>query len=114
MEKLTINDESTAKHIWHDILQNSMKPFGWKFEFNSVSTIPNGTSFKVNANYVVGMIKIQQKENNAFDVTITPDNFGDLLYEDVTAEDLVSVIDRVLTQGIFADNRESTEYRIAV
>lgn len=106
-------DEDVAKHIWHDILQCSMKPFGWGFEFNSVKTIPNGTSFRVNTAYIIGKVEIQQK-GECYTVSINPDNYGGLLiYEDISADNLVSTIDRVVREGIIVDNRKPQKTPIA-
>lgn len=113
MENQDRINENIAKHIWHDILQNSMKPFGWCFEFNTVKAILNGTSFRVNTDYVVGVVEIQQT-GNCYTVTIRPDNYGgSLIYEDITSDKLVSQIDGVLREGIIVDNRESHKEHFA-
>lgn len=106
-------DENVAIHIWHDILQRSAKPLGWKFEFNSVKTIQNGTSFRVNTNFIIGLVEIHQT-GECYSVTIKPDNYKDsLIYENINADNLVSQIDRVVREGIIVDNRKPKKNPIA-
>lgn len=109
------NDEKIAKMIWHDILQCSMKPLGWGFDPRTIQTIENGTTFRVNAPFLRGWVKIQQETDGHFKVGIKPDTFGsELTYDSVSSDKLISTIDRVLSQGIIVDNRKPTECRIAV
>lgn len=108
-------DEKIAQMLWRDILQLSLKPFAWHFEFNSIQTITRGTKFRVAAKFITGWVEIQQEHENLFAVNINPDNYnGKLTYESVSSQNLVSVIDRVLTEGVLCDNSNSQEYRIAV
>lgn len=113
MERQDTINECVAKHIWNDILQCSMKPFAWRFEFKSVKAIENGTSFRVNANFIIGLVEIRQT-GSCYTITIKPDNYGgSLIYEDITADNLVSTIDRVVREGIIVDNTQSQKNPIA-
>lgn len=108
-------NEKIAKHIWHDILQNSMKPFKWGFEFRTVKTIDNGTAFRVSTKFITGWVEIQQTDGDVYDVTIKPDLLGGgLHYEGLTSDKLVLQIDRVLSEGILSDNTDSQNYKVAV
>lgn len=112
--QMTIN-ENVAKHIWHDILQCSRIPLKWCFDLNSIQVIENGTTFRVNAPFVRGWVKIQQESDGHFKVGIKPDTFGsELTYKSVSSDKLISLIDRVLSQGILTENIEPMEYRVAV
>lgn len=112
--QMTIN-ENVAKHIWHDILQCSRIPLKWCFDMRTVQVIENGTTFRVNAPFVRGWVKIQQETDGHFKVSIKPDTFGsELTYESVSSEKLISTIDRVLSQGILTENTEPQSYRVAV
>lgn len=110
------NNENIAKHIWHDILQCSMKPFKWGFEFRSVKTIDNGTAFRVSTKFISGWVEIQQKnDDDVYDVTVRPDFLeGGLHYEGITSDKLVLQIDRILQEGILSDNTDSQNYKVAV
>lgn len=108
-------NELIAKTIWHDILQCSRIPLKWCFDINNILTIENGTSFRVNAPFVRGWVKIQQETDGHFKVSIKPDTFGsELTYESVSSEKLIPTIDRVLSQGILTENTEPHNYRVAV
>lgn len=108
--------EKIAKHIWHDILQNSKKPFKWGFEFRTVKTIDNGTAFRVNTKFMTGWVEIQQKnDDDVYDVRIKPDFLeGGLRYEGITSDKLVLQIDRVISEGILSDNTDSHDLKVAV
>ena len=109
-------NEIIAKHIWHDILQCSMKPFTWGFEFRTVKTIDNGTAFRVSTKFITGWVEIQQPtDDDAYDVTIKPDLLGGgLHYEGLTSNKLVLQIDRILSEGILSDITDSQNYQVAV
>ncbi len=108
-------NESIAKYIWHDILQNSQSPLRWRFDVSSIRVIENGTTFRVNSPFVRGWVRIQQESDGSFKVGIKPDTFGsELTYQSVTQEKLISTIDRVLSQGILTENTEPTELMVAV
>ena len=112
--QMTIN-ENVARYIWHDILQCSRTPLKWGFDIRTVQVIENGTTFRVNAPFVRGWVKIQQETDGHFKVSIKPDTFGsELTYESVSSEKLISTIDRVLSQGILTENTEPQSYRVAV
>lgn len=112
--QMTIN-ENVAKYIWHDILQCSRTPLKWGFDIRTVQVIENGTTFRVNAPFVRGWVKIQQETDGHFKVGIKPDTFGsELTYESVSSEKLIPTIDRVLSQGILTENTEPHNYRVAV
>lgn len=107
-------NETIAQHIWHDILQNSRKPWKWGFEFRTVKTIDNGTAFRVRTKFIIGWVEIQQN-NDVYDITIKPDFMeGGLSYNGITSDNLVYQIDCVLTEGILSDNTNFLEYRTAV
>lgn len=108
---MTTEDQKLADYIWNDVLQKSVKPFLWHFDYGTVRTIHHGTSFRVVADYVTGLVKIRVREDGNFSVGIIPDGFpNELTYEGLTCENLVYTIDRVLTKGIFIDNTESRGY----
>lgn len=108
-------NEKIAKHIWHDILQCSTKPFTWGFEFRTVKTINNGTAFRVNTKFISGWVEIQQTDDDVYDVTVRPDFLeGGLHYEGITSDKLVLQIDRILQEGILSENTESQNYKVAV
>ena len=94
-------NQSIAKKVWHDYLQCSTKPFSWGLDFRSVTAIENGTAFHVNGN-VCGWIKIQQTNNNRYDITITPDNSTEskVVYYHVFCEDIVSLINANVMYGL--------------
>ena len=103
-----------AKQIWH-ILQCSIKPMGLFFEPGSIKVIPNGTSFRVNTIFIVGLVEITKLSLDSYTVSIQPDNYGSpLIYKDITSDNLVNQIDQVVKEGILVDNRKSIEYRRAV
>lgn len=115
MQEQQQQNEEVARHIWNDIIQHSSKPFRWGLEFRTVKTIPHGTSFRVSTDYIVGRVDITQEQQDCYTVNIKPDNFGgSLLYKYITSENLVSQIDRILTEGIIVENLEPQEYRTAV
>lgn len=103
-----------AKQIWH-LLQCSMKPMGWFFEPASIKVIPNGTSFRVNTIFIVGLVEITKPSSDGYRISIKPDNYGSpLIYDNISSDNLVQQIDQVVKEGILVDNRRSMEYRHAV
>lgn len=44
MDKEKYN-ERICRVIWHDALQNSIKPFSWSIDFRSIKVIDDGTEF---------------------------------------------------------------------
>jgi hypothetical protein len=89
-------NQSIAKKVWHDYLQCSTKPFSWGLEFKSVTAIENGTTFHLNGK-VCGWIKIQQTNNNRYDITITPDNSteNEIVYYHVSCEEKFGLTQKV-------------------
>lgn len=108
-------NESVAKHIWHDILQCSFIPFSWNFEVKSIKTELNGTSFRVNTKLVIGWVKIEMDiTTKNFTVTIQPDNYkGPIVFEHVLPQELVSKINRVLKKGETVENNKSDGRKVA-
>ena len=90
-------EEQTARIIWHDALQNSIKPLTWGIRFGSVKTSKSGTSFHVDK--IRGVVSIEcQKGIPLYRVNIKPDDSKKpIVYENVKLENLVHTIDQVLT-----------------
>ena len=90
-------DEQSARIIWHDALQNSIKPLTWGIRFGSVKAIKNGTSFHVEK--IRGVVSIEcHKGIPLYRVNIKPDDSKKpIVYENVKLENLVHTIDQVLT-----------------
>lgn len=90
--------------IWSDILQHSALPLTWGFKYSSVKKSTGGTTFRVNTDFIVGMVEIQQT-NDCYTVTIKPDNLvGGFVYQEVSPENLVSLINGVIKEGVLSDN----------
>ena len=92
-------DEQTAKTIWHDALQNSTKPLTWGICFKSIKAISNGTSFHVDKmKSVISIICLSGLQ--LYRVVILPDNSKkSIVYENVKLENIVPVIDQVITHA---------------
>lgn len=93
-------NSNIAKIIWHDAFQRSPKPFGWGLDLRNIRVIENGTAFHVQGK-VKGWIKVQLKDNH-YNVVITPDEDpgSEVLYEFVSLDNLVSLVDANVRYGI--------------
>lgn len=94
-------NEKIAKVIWHDALQKSFLPFGWGLDFDSLRVIENGTAFHVQGK-IKGWVNIQLSQSHFYKVTIIPDGekANEVLYEYVSLDKLVSLIDANMEYGI--------------
>lgn len=84
-----------AKFIWSNALQKSTKILTLGIDFNTVSTIDNGTEFYCLGRKMHGTIRIQHQDwSNEFRITITPDDVSEkpIVTENVMLQDLVFVI----------------------
>ena len=109
-----MNNEEVAKHIWHDILQNSKIPWTWGLEFSTVKTIKCGTAFYVRAT-ISGWVKIQQDVKGSFNIGFKPDGFGSYLtFDNLNSQEVISTIDRIVKEGVLLENIEPKEYKVAV
>ena len=74
MDKEKFN-ERICRIIWHDALQNSIKPFLWSIDFRSIKVIDNGTEFMFQNHKKTGKVIIQHSERTElFNVTVIHDN----------------------------------------
>lgn len=112
------DDENIAKVIWHDALQNSMKPFSWGLDFSSVKVIEKGTAFYlfksqcwIEVHYVSNM--------KLYRITLKPDNRkSEVVYDCVPLEKIVNVIDDTVSYGLasydFICSKYGLIYKVAV
>ncbi|MBM6782701.1 hypothetical protein [Bacteroides mediterraneensis] len=99
MDKEKFN-ERICRIIWHDALQNSIKPFLWSIDFRSIKVIDNGTEFMFQNHKKTGKVIIQYSERTGlFNVTIihANDERNPVIIENVYIDMLVSVIDENLS-----------------
>lgn len=92
--------ERICRIIWHDALQNSIKPFLWSIDFRSIKVIDNGTEFMFQNHKKTGKVIIQYSERTGlFNVTIihANDERNPVIIENVYIDMLVSVIDEILS-----------------
>lgn len=92
--------ERICRIIWHDALQQSIKPLSWGIDFSSIKVIDNGTDFMFQNHKITGKIKIQHSERTGlFNVTVIHDNNerNPVIIENVYIDMLVSVIDENLS-----------------
>lgn len=99
MDKEKFN-ERICRIIWHDALQNSIKPFLWSIDFRSIKVIDNGTEFMFQNHKKTGKVIIQYSERTGlFNVTIihANDERNPVIIENVYIDMLVYVIDENLS-----------------
>lgn len=114
MDKEKFN-ERICRIIWHDALQNSIKPFLWSIDFRSIKVIDNGTEFMFQNHKKTGKVIIQHSERTElFNVTVIHDNDekNPIIIEDVYVDLLVSVIDENVEKTEDYEKRISEEYHI--
>ena len=104
MDKEKFN-ERICRIIWHDALQNSIKPFLWSIDFRSIKVIDNGTEFMFQNHKKTGKVIIQYSERTGlFNVTVihANDERNPVIIENVYIDMLVSVIDENVekTEGL--------------
>ena len=88
--------ERICRIIWHDALQQSIKPLSWGIDFSSIKVIDKGTEFKFQTQTVMGKIRIRYSEGTGlFNVTVRLDNNEDspIIMKDIDLKRLVSLID---------------------
>lgn len=93
-------NERICRIIWHDALQNSIKPFLWSIDFRNIKVIDNGTEFMFQNHKKTGKVIIQYSERTGlFNVTIihANDERNPVIIENVYIDMLVSVIDENLS-----------------
>lgn len=106
MDKEKYN-ERICRVIWHDALQNSIKPFSWSIDFRSIKVIDNGTEFMFQNHKKTGKVIIQYSERTGlFNVTVIHDydERNLVIVEDVFLDMLVSVIDENLSSHEFVEH----------
>lgn len=99
MDKERCN-ERICRIIWHDALQNSIKPFLWGIDFSSIKVVDNGTEFIFQNHKTTGKVIIRYSERTGlFNVTVIHDNDekNPAIIESVYIDMLVSVIDENLS-----------------
>lgn len=95
-----VQSENIAKHIWHDVLQKSLLPFRWKFDFSSIKTIDNGTAFRVEGKMKAWIMIMSNPNIQLFKVVINSDNGNKPIeYKNVQQHNVVSVIDQIIEHG---------------
>ena len=103
--------EQICRIIWHDALQQSIKPLSWSIDFSSIKVIDNGTEFMFQNHKKTGKVIIQYSERTGlFNVTVIHDNDerNPVIIENVYIDMLVSVIDENLS------SHELVEHGVAV
>jgi len=89
--------ERICRIIWHDALQQSIKPLSWGIDFSSIKVIDNGTEFMFQNHKKTGKVIIQYSERTGlFNVTVihVNDERNPVIIENVEMGILVSVIDK--------------------
>lgn len=105
--------ERICRIIWHDALQQSIKPLSWGIDFSSIKVIDKGTEFKFQAQTVMGKIRIQYSERTGlFNVTVihVNDERNPVIIENVYIDMLVSVIDENIEKTEDYKERICREY----
>ena len=93
------DSEKIAKNIWNNSLQKSFKFFGWLPNLKSIKFIKNGTSFYLGKLKAWVSIEYQKSLNN-YSVCIKPENGGnEIVYNSVTLDNIVPVIDANVIYG---------------
>ena len=93
------DSEKIAKNIWNNSLQKSFKFFGWLPNLKSIKFIKNGTSFYLGKLKAWVSIEYQKSLNN-YSVSIKPENGGnEIVYNSVTLDNIVPVIDANVIYG---------------
>lgn len=88
-------NENVAKHIWHDILQSSVRTLLWNVIFSTVSSIVDGTKFYVSGK-MKGWIDIRLLPDNLYDIKISPNNDTPIIYNNVDQREVVGLIDKTI------------------
>lgn len=100
-------NERISRIIWHEALQNSIKPFLWGIDIRSIKVIDNGTEFMFQNHKTTGKVIIQYSERTGlFNVTIihANDERNPVIIESVEMGILVSVIDNSLSYHEFVEH----------
>lgn len=108
--------ERICRIIWHDALQQSIKPFSWGIDFSSIKVIDKGTEFKFQTQTVMGKIRIRYSEGTGlFNVTVihVNDERNPVIIENVYIDMLVSVIDENVEYCKNYQKRIYREYELA-
>lgn len=114
MDKEKYN-ERICRVIWHDALQNSIKPFSWSIDFRSIKVIDDGTEFMFQNHKKTGKVIIQYSERTGlFNVTVIHDNDerNPVIIENVYINMLVSVVDENIEKTEDYKERICREYGI--
>lgn len=90
-------EEQTARIIWHDALQKSIKPLTWGIRFGSAKASKSGTRFSV-SNPAAKVFISSKGQNFKITVVRTRQKGCACSYENVNLSDIVSTIDRILTE----------------
>lgn len=112
------DNENIAKVIWHDAIQNFIKPFSWEPDFDSVKVIDEGTAF-----YLFKMqswVEVRYlQEMSLYQITFKPDNQKSrVVYDCVTLDKIVNVIDDTVRYGLssydYICSKYGLIYKVAV
>lgn len=112
------DNENIAKVIWHDALQNSIKPFSWKLDFSSAKVIEKGTAFYLFKSQC--WIEVRYVSNmKLYRITVKPNNEeSEIIYDCVPLGKIVAVIDDIVSYGLasydFICSKYGLIYKIAV
>ena len=94
------DNENIAKVIWHDAIQNSIKPFSWKLDFGSVKVADEGTAFYLFKIRCWVEVRFLQ-EMSHYQITFKPDNQKSrIVYDCVMLDKIVNVIDDTVRYGL--------------
>lgn len=106
-------DERIAQHIWHESLQNSIKPLSWGISLSTIKVIESGTAFRIRGKFN-GVVKIlYNQKRNIYKVIIKSDfENKPIVYGNVLLKNLVSVIDQVLSKSVKSRKPEYEEHGI--
>lgn len=111
-------NENIARIIWHEALQNSMKPFSWGLDFSNVKVIEKGTEFYLFKTQC--WIEVRYlSEISLYQITVKPDNQeSQAVYDCVPLDKIVAVIDDSVQFGLssydYICSKYGLVYKVAV
>ena len=117
MEKEKYN-EQICRIIWHDVLQNSIKPFSWEIDFCNVKVIDRGTAFylfKIRCWVEIRFLS----ELSLYQIAFKPENQkSQAVYNCVPLDKIVNVIDDTVQYGLssydYICSKYGLVYKVAI